>query len=158
MHTSEGCAAAELRGLFCEQAAQGKATATYACSLAGECCAAWLCCLLLFHQVIEEEEEEVVLSKTGCFIWLAVVTVFISILSDYIMDAITGERGCRGSTGHGSQLGSFCLHCRMIIKAHIMPRCVAISRASKAIQDRGTHLAREPGWNVAGTSCTGASL
>jgi hypothetical protein len=41
-------------------------------------------------QVVEEEEEEQVLSWAGCFIWLAVVTVFISILSDYIMDAITG--------------------------------------------------------------------
>lgn len=32
------------------------------------------------------------LSWAGCFIWLAVVTVFISILSDYIMDAITGKQ------------------------------------------------------------------
>jgi hypothetical protein len=48
----------------------------------------WPCII----QVLEEEEEEQVLSWAGCFIWLAVVTVFISILSDYIMDAITGEQ------------------------------------------------------------------
>ncbi|WIA41716.1 hypothetical protein OEZ86_009061 [Tetradesmus obliquus] len=40
-------------------------------------------------QIIEEEEEELVLSKTGCFVWLAVVTLLISILSDFIMDAIS---------------------------------------------------------------------
>lgn len=40
-------------------------------------------------QVIEEEDEELVLSKAGCFIWLALITVAISVLSDYIMDAIT---------------------------------------------------------------------
>lgn len=42
-------------------------------------------------QVVEEEEEEQVLSWIGCFVWLTVVTIFISILSDYIMDAITGR-------------------------------------------------------------------
>lgn len=36
----------------------------------------------------EEEEEEKVLTLTGCFIWLGIVTVFISFLSDYIMSAI----------------------------------------------------------------------
>lgn len=41
-------------------------------------------------QVVEEEEDEQVLSWLGCFFWLALVTVFISLLSDYIMDAITG--------------------------------------------------------------------
>jgi hypothetical protein len=45
-------------------------------------------------QVLEEEEEEQVLSYIGCFVWLTIVTIFISILSDYIMDAITG-RGSR---------------------------------------------------------------
>ncbi|WIA21415.1 hypothetical protein OEZ85_000630 [Tetradesmus obliquus] len=40
-------------------------------------------------QIIEEEEEDLVLSKTGCFVWLAVVTLLISILSDFIMDAIS---------------------------------------------------------------------
>src|SRR5689334_10761145 len=40
-------------------------------------------------QVVEEEEEELILSRPGCFIWLTLVTVAISILSDYIMDAIT---------------------------------------------------------------------
>lgn len=38
-----------------------------------------------------DEDEEKVLSWPGCFIWLTVITVLISILSDYIMDAITGE-------------------------------------------------------------------
>jgi hypothetical protein len=42
-------------------------------------------------QVIEEEEEELVLSKVGCFVWLAVVTLLISVLSDFIMDAISGK-------------------------------------------------------------------
>jgi hypothetical protein len=42
-------------------------------------------------QVIEEEEDELVLSKAGCFVWLALVTLLISVLSDFIMDAITGE-------------------------------------------------------------------
>lgn len=46
------------------------------------------CCV---PQVVEEEDEEQVLSYVGCFVWLTVVTIFISILSDYIMDAITGE-------------------------------------------------------------------
>jgi hypothetical protein len=41
---------------------------------------------------VDEEEEEQVLSWAGCFVWLALVTAFISILSDYIMDAITGVR------------------------------------------------------------------
>lgn len=40
--------------------------------------------------VAEEEEEEKVLSFIGCFIWLAVATVFIAFLSEFIMDAITG--------------------------------------------------------------------
>ncbi|KAF6253255.1 Sodium/calcium exchanger protein-domain-containing protein [Scenedesmus sp. NREL 46B-D3] len=40
-------------------------------------------------QVIEEEAEELVLSKVGCFVWLAVVTLLISVLSDFIMDAIS---------------------------------------------------------------------
>lgn len=42
------------------------------------------------NQVVEEEDEEQVLSWLGCFVWLTLVTVLISILSDYIMDAITG--------------------------------------------------------------------
>lgn len=53
------------------------------------CC--W-CDILMCMQVLEEEEEEQVLSWPGCFVWLALVTLFISILSDYIMDAITGTR------------------------------------------------------------------
>lgn len=50
-----------------------------------------VCCFAWRVQLVEEEEEEQVLSWLGCFVWLAVVTVFISILSDYIMDAITGR-------------------------------------------------------------------
>jgi hypothetical protein len=42
-------------------------------------------------QVIEEEEDELLLSKAGCFVWLALVTLLISVLSDFIMDAITGR-------------------------------------------------------------------
>mmetsp|Transcript_17489 Transcript_17489/g.37792 ORF Transcript_17489/g.37792 Transcript_17489/m.37792 type:complete len:594 (+) Transcript_17489:253-2034(+) len=38
----------------------------------------------------EEEEEEKVLSFAGCFIWLTIVTIFISLLSEYIVDAIEG--------------------------------------------------------------------
>lgn len=54
-----------------------------------------LCALSV--QVVEEEEDEQVLSWVGCFVWLASVTVLISILSDYIMDAITGQlRSSRG--------------------------------------------------------------
>lgn len=45
---------------------------------------------LQFMTEVEEEGEEKVLSKTGCFVWLAIVTVLISILSDYIMGAIRG--------------------------------------------------------------------
>ncbi|GFR46341.1 hypothetical protein Agub_g7912 [Astrephomene gubernaculifera] len=38
----------------------------------------------------EEEEEAPVLSRTGCFLWLAGVTVFISFLSEFVTDAIKG--------------------------------------------------------------------
>jgi len=54
-----------------------------------EVCPKVLCALSV--QVVEEEEDEQVLSWVGCFVWLASVTVLISILSDYIMDAITGQ-------------------------------------------------------------------
>jgi hypothetical protein len=46
--------------------------------------------MTLVPQIEEEEDEEKLLSRAGCFLWLAVVTLWISILSDYIMDAITG--------------------------------------------------------------------
>ncbi len=36
----------------------------------------------------DEEEEERLLSLWGCFIWLAVITVLISVLSDMIMKCI----------------------------------------------------------------------
>jgi hypothetical protein len=49
-----------------------------------------LLCASSCTQVFEEEEEELVLSKVGCFVWLAGVTLLISVLSDFIMDAITG--------------------------------------------------------------------
>ncbi|KAJ9517492.1 hypothetical protein QJQ45_025021 [Haematococcus lacustris] len=38
----------------------------------------------------EEEEETPVLSKVGSFIWLALVTALIALLSEWIMDAIKG--------------------------------------------------------------------
>lgn len=60
-----------------------------AVNAAAACCRRCYVC-----QVVEEEEEELVLSWVGCFVWLSLVTVFISLLSDYIMDAITGEAAC----------------------------------------------------------------
>ncbi|KAG2441601.1 hypothetical protein HXX76_003221 [Chlamydomonas incerta] len=38
----------------------------------------------------DDEEEELILSKAGCFIWLTVVTIFISFLSEFVTDAIRG--------------------------------------------------------------------
>eukprot|EP00198_Chlamydomonas_reinhardtii_P008838 XP_001698175.1 CAX family of cation antiporters, membrane protein [Chlamydomonas reinhardtii] len=38
----------------------------------------------------DDDEEELILSKAGCFIWLTVVTVFISFLSEFVTDAIRG--------------------------------------------------------------------
>ena len=38
----------------------------------------------------DDEEDEKVLSKWGCFIWLTVVTIFIAMLSEFIVDAIKG--------------------------------------------------------------------
>lgn len=38
----------------------------------------------------EEEEEEVTQTFWGCIFWLSVITVFISFLSDYLVDAIEG--------------------------------------------------------------------
>jgi len=38
----------------------------------------------------EEEEEEVILGVSGSVFWLAVITVFIAILSEYMVDAIRG--------------------------------------------------------------------
>ncbi|GLC36277.1 hypothetical protein PLESTB_000605100 [Pleodorina starrii] len=38
----------------------------------------------------DDEEEELVLSKTGCFLWLTGVTIFISFLSEFVTDAIKG--------------------------------------------------------------------
>jgi Ca2+:H+ antiporter len=40
-------------------------------------------------QFEEEEEEEKELTLVGCFVWLAIVTVLISFLSDIIMDCIS---------------------------------------------------------------------
>jgi calcium/proton exchanger cax len=44
---------------------------------------------LLVLQFEEEEEEEKELTLVGCFVWLAIVTMLISFLSDIIMDCIT---------------------------------------------------------------------
>ncbi|KAG2451959.1 hypothetical protein HYH02_003733 [Chlamydomonas schloesseri] len=38
----------------------------------------------------DDEEEELILSKTGCFVWLTIVTIFISFLSEFVTDAIRG--------------------------------------------------------------------
>jgi len=38
----------------------------------------------------DDDEDELVLSKTGCFLWLTGVTVLIALLSEWIMDAIEG--------------------------------------------------------------------
>lgn len=38
----------------------------------------------------EDDEEELVLSKPGCFVWLTLVTACIALLSEWIVDAITG--------------------------------------------------------------------
>lgn len=55
-------------------------------------------------QVVEEEEEEQLLSWLGCLTWLTLVTVFISLLSDYIMEAITGACASTGR-GRGGVMG-----------------------------------------------------
>mmetsp|Transcript_28650 Transcript_28650/g.54860 ORF Transcript_28650/g.54860 Transcript_28650/m.54860 type:complete len:450 (-) Transcript_28650:196-1545(-) len=58
-------------------------------------------CTFLYFQLIthrdlyedeeeEEEEEEVTQTFWGCIFWLSVITVFISFLSDYLVDAIEG--------------------------------------------------------------------
>jgi len=39
---------------------------------------------------LEDEGEELVLSKMGCFLWLAAITCCIAVLSEWIMDAIEG--------------------------------------------------------------------
>uniref|UniRef100_A0A7S0RX33 Vacuolar cation/proton exchanger n=1 Tax=Pyramimonas obovata TaxID=1411642 RepID=A0A7S0RX33_9CHLO len=38
----------------------------------------------------DEEEEEVGQTFGGCLIWLTIITIFISVLSDYLVDAIEG--------------------------------------------------------------------
>jgi Ca2+:H+ antiporter len=38
----------------------------------------------------EEEEESGALGFWGCIVWLGILTVFISILSSYLVDAIEG--------------------------------------------------------------------
>eukprot|EP00983_Pelagomonas_calceolata_P005282 172282-Pelagomonas_calceolata.AAC.1 len=43
---------------------------------------------------LEDEGEELVLSKMGCFLWLAAITCCIAVLSEWIMDAI--EVSCSG--------------------------------------------------------------
>jgi hypothetical protein len=60
--------------------------------------------------VIEEEEDELVLSKAGCFVWLAVVTLLISVLSDFIMDAITGAQPVAMQLGTLLLQGEFYCH------------------------------------------------
>ncbi|GIL74793.1 hypothetical protein Vretimale_2349 [Volvox reticuliferus] len=37
---------------------------------------------------LDDEEEELVLSRTGCFLWLTGVTIFISFLSEFVTDSI----------------------------------------------------------------------
>jgi hypothetical protein len=47
-----------------------------------------LAALLPLQVASGEEEEEKVLTKWGCFFWLTLVTLLISVLSDYVMATI----------------------------------------------------------------------
>lgn len=52
------------------------------------------------HASEEEEEEEDILGFWGSIVWLGVITIFISILSEYLVAAI--EVGGWGGWGDGS--------------------------------------------------------
>ena len=43
---------------------------------------------------VQDDDDDLVLSMTGCLLWLSLVTLLISVLSDYIMDAISGVCLC----------------------------------------------------------------